>query len=218
MQTKIRSDYPDWVVNAARWVLRKLKWDYVGERPPIKKCVITAYPHSENMDLFYALMTAFALRIPIVYMMKKEWFFWPLGPVFKWLGGIPIDRSRSSNVVHQMVRWIEEHETIYVLCPPEGTRKDVQYWKMGFYWIALEAGIPVLPSFCDIEQRRSGVGEPIPITGNLEEDYGKLRDFYVGVVGRCGEIDPKYFAIAKEKSEARRVALETGPVEEPEHV
>jgi len=193
MQTVIRTDYSDFTVKWARWVLKILKWECVGQRPACKQAVITTYPHVANMDLFYALMSAFALRIPVVYMMKKEWFFWPLGPIFKWLGGIPIDRSKSNNVVDQMIKWFEAHETLYVICPPEGTRKNVQYWKMGFYFIAVGAKVPVLPAFCDYYKRRSGVVEPIEMTGDLAVDFEKIKAAYMKEVGRCGEIHPKYF-------------------------
>jgi len=191
-ETHVRSHYPVWVSNTASWILRKLGWTITGERPACPRCVIICYPHDTNWDLPYSILTAFALRIPVVFTMKKEWFFWPLGPIFRWLGGIPIDRNRASNLVNQIVKEFESHEVMHLLIPPEGTRSKVEYWKMGFYWIATGAKVPVLPGYVDYPGKRAGVGEPIYMEGDIVKDFEKIRAFYISKVGKCGELPPKY--------------------------
>lgn len=191
-QTKVRADYPPWLVKSSRWLLDKLGWEIGGARPEVGKTVVTTYPHDTNWDLPYSILTAFALRLPVVFTMKKEWFFWPVGPVFRWLGGIPIDRNKASNLVGQIVKEYEKHDVMHLMIPPEGTRGKVDYWKMGFYWIALGAKVPVLPGYVDYKGKRAGVGEPIFMTGDVEEDFEKIRAFYISKVGKCGELPPKY--------------------------
>lgn len=204
-ETSVRSYYPAWISRTASWILRKLGWTITGKRPACPRCVIICYPHDTNWDLPYALLTAMALQIPVVYTMKKEWFWGPLGSFFRWTGGVPIDRSRSANVVKNIADEMRRHPAMFLLIPPEGTRKKVEHWKMGFYWIALTAKVPVLPSYVDYPGKRAGVGEPVPVTGDLGADFEIIRSFYMQMVGRCGEIPPKYLGaqgVALARSEA----------------
>jgi 1-acyl-sn-glycerol-3-phosphate acyltransferase len=195
-ESNVRGTYPEWVSKLAGKILRALGWTTTGQRPDCPRCVITCYPHETNWDLPYALLTAMELNIPVVYTMKKEWFRGPLGVFFKWTGGVPIDRSRSGNVVRNIAEEMHRHPIMFLLIPPEGTRKNVEYWKMGFYWIALTAGVPILPSYVDYKNKRAGVGEPLVVDGNIAADFEKIRDFYVSKVGRCGELPPKYLGEA----------------------
>jgi 1-acyl-sn-glycerol-3-phosphate acyltransferase len=190
--TVVRSAYPEWVSRFAHWLLTKMGWELAGRRPDHNHTVVICYPHDTNWDLPVALLTAMALRIPIVYTLKSDWFFWPLGPIFKWLGGLPIDRSQANNVVGQVVDAMRKNPVLHLVIPPEGTRKNVKHWKMGFYWMALGANVPILPAFVDYKGRRTGVGEVIELDGDLERDFEKIRAFYVSVVGKCGEVPPKY--------------------------
>lgn len=196
LESKVRAYYPEWVVRSATWLLGVLGWKITGKRPDCPRCVIICYPHDTNWDLPYALFTAMQLQIPVVYTMKKEWFWGPLGVFFKWTGGVPIDRSRASNLVNAIANELNRQDIMFLLIPPEGTRKKVEYWKMGFYWIALTAGVPILPSYVDYKGKRAGVGEPIMPTGNIVEDFAKIRDFYISMVGKCGELPPKYLGEA----------------------
>lgn len=210
--TKVRSAYPEWVSRFALWLLNKFGWEVGGQAPAHKHTVVICYPHDTNWDLPVALLTAMALKIPVVYTLKAEWFFWPLGPLFKWLGGIPIDRRQANNVVGQIVDAMRKNEVLHLVIPPEGTRKSVKHWKMGFYWMALGANVPILPAYVDYKGKRAGVGEVIELDGDLETDFQKIRDFYVGMVGKCGEIPPKYLGAegrARATAEAHRMRTAT---------
>ena len=85
---------------AARWLARFfLKcngWQVQGERPDIPKYVMIAAPHTSNWDFIFALAISMVYRIDVLIMMKDAWFFWPLGPVFRWLGAMPVDRRKSN--------------------------------------------------------------------------------------------------------------------------
>ena len=67
---------------------------------------------------------------------------------------------------------------------PEGTRKKVDRWKTGFYYIALKAKVPIIPVAFDYKTKTVKVGAAFYPTGNLEEDLKVLHKFYDGVVGK----------------------------------
>lgn len=67
---------------------------------------------------------------------------------------------------------------------PEGTRKKVERWKTGFYYIALKAEVPVIPVAFDYKTKTVKVGTAFYPTGNIDEDLKVLHGFYRGVVGK----------------------------------
>ncbi len=167
----------------ASFLLRCLGWTIVGGRINVSKAVLIAAPHTTNWDLFYTLLCSWTIRIPIWFMMKESHFWWPAKLLWKFLGGVPINRSKSSGVVAQMANAFAEREVLYLVIPPEGTRKDVACWKSGFYYVALGANVPVWPWFIDYQAKRIGCGAPIMATGDIDADFKKIRTFYEEMVG-----------------------------------
>ena len=174
-----------------RWIslsaLKVLGWRVEGRIPDVPKCVMIAAPHTSNWDFVYTLYVSFALRMKVSLMGKKELFRFPFGPVFRWLGVIPVDRSRSSNTVARMARLFAENETLILIVPPSGTRKKVMYWKSGFYHIAREAGVPIALGFLDYGRKAGGIGPLLWPTGNIEADMGLIRSFYADICGKYPE-------------------------------
>ncbi len=158
-----------------RTCLRAMGWRVDGEPIDIPKYVLVAAPHTTNMDLFYMLFTTMALRIPATWMMKDTAFWWPVGILWRKLGGIPINRRAATNVVQQIVEVFASHDHLALLIAPEGTRKAVKHWKLGFYWMALEAGVPVVPGYINHQTKTIGTGTPVEITGDVEADFEALR-------------------------------------------
>ena len=119
-----------------RWIslgiLKCTGWKTEGNKPDLDRYVIIAAPHTSNWDFIYTLCFAFVYKLSPQIMMKKAWFRWPLGPLFRWLGALPIDRSRSRNVVAQSIEAFKQRPRMELVVPPSGTRKKVQYWKTGF--------------------------------------------------------------------------------------
>jgi 1-acyl-sn-glycerol-3-phosphate acyltransferase len=116
--------------------LKILGWRIEGKVPDIKKFVIIAAPHTTNWDFPITLAITFVFKMKIYWMGKAAIFRWPFGAAGRWLGGIPIDRNQSQNVVGQSVHAFKEMDNLIMVIPPEGSRKKVSYWKTGFYHIA----------------------------------------------------------------------------------
>lgn len=171
----------------ALFLLRLFGWRPEGTLPDIPKYVIIAAPHTSNWDFVLMLALALAYKIRIVWMGKNSLFRWPLGLLFKRLGGIPIDRSSPHNVVEQAVEVFDKREKLIMVITPEGTRKKVKTWKTGFYYIAKGANVPILLGFADYKRKIAGFGPTIVSSGDIEADMRVIRDFYSGIYGKHPE-------------------------------
>ncbi len=130
-------------------------------------------------------MTAAGLRLN--WIGKHTLFKPPLGWFLKWLGGIPVNRSVSSNFVDQVITFFREREQLIVAISPEGTRKHTDHWKSGFYYIALGARVPLILGFVDYGRRIAGVGKLVELSGETERDLEEIRSFYANITPRYPE-------------------------------
>ena len=168
----------------ARFVLWTLGWKVYGEKPSEPKYVYLAFPHSSNWDGVLLLLFMLAIPLDLKWMGKSSLMKPPLGWLLKSLGGVGIDRSKSNNVVDQMAARFAESEAFALGIPPEGTRSFRDYWKSGFYHIALKADVPVCCGVLDYGKKEGGFGPMIKLTGNVGEDMNRIRTIYK-------EIDPR---------------------------
>ena len=143
-----------------------------------------AAPHTSNWDLPIMLFVAFAFKTKLYFMLKDATFRWPFGGFFTWLGGIPINRSKTSGVVEQSIQAFRENEKLVMVVPPSGTRSKVTRWKTGFYHIATGAGVPIVLGFLDYRRKVGGVGPTVVPTGNIEADMKTIRAFYADITAK----------------------------------
>ena len=166
--------------------LRATGWKLDGQLPTDQpKCVLIAAPHTSNWDLPYTLMVAFAMRLNIYWMGKQQLFRGPWGPVMRWLGGIAVDRSQSTNLVSASASAIRAADgAMCLVVPPEGTRSKTRQWKTGFYWIAHEAGVPIVMAYMDYPRKLSGLGPVFQPTGNVDADMAAIKAWYAPFKGK----------------------------------
>ena len=169
----------------ARLFLGAIGWKKEGELPHPQKFVMIAAPHTTNWDLPIMLALGFLLRGKLFWMTKDSVFRWPFGGFLRWLGGIPIDRSKANGVVGQCIDLFAQHDELILAVPPEGTRKKVRSWKTGFYYIALGAQVPIALGYLDYKRRRGGVERLFYPTGDYDTDIREIQAFYK-------TITPKY--------------------------
>lgn len=171
---------------ASRAFLRLNGWTVQGELPPTAaKSVLIAAPHTSNWDLPYTLMVAFVLRLNIYWMGKASIFRFPFGPLMRWLGGIAVDRAKSNNLVSASAQAIVQADgPVQLVVPPEGTRGKTRHWKTGFYFIALEAQVPIILAYMDYHRKVSGLGPVFQPTGDVEADMAQIKRFYAPIRGR----------------------------------
>ena len=172
------------VSKLALLLLHLLGWELIGQRPRCKKYVMVGAPHTSNWDFLYFYLGALAFKIRISFMIKDSVFRGPLGPILHWMGGIPIDRSQRNHLVEQMVRAFEKREELALLIPPSGTRKRTDYWKSGFYYIALGAKVPLVLAIMDFEKREVGIRRVYEPTGDIKRDMDVIRSVYEPVAAK----------------------------------
>jgi 1-acyl-sn-glycerol-3-phosphate acyltransferase len=166
--------------------LKLTGWRVEGALPPeAGKAVLIAAPHTSNWDLPYTLMVCFALRLNVVWMGKSSIFKFPFGPVMRWLGGVAVNRSQSTNLVAASAQAIVDADApLQLIVPPEGTRDKVTTWKTGFYYIALQAKVPIVMAYMDYSQKRSGLGPLFYPSGDIEKDMIAIKAFYAPFKGK----------------------------------
>jgi len=173
-----------------RWLsvafLRLTGWQVVGKLPAdAAKSVLIAAPHTSNWDLPYTLMVAFALRLNVYWMGKTSLFKPPFRGLMMWLGGIPVDRGQSNNLVAASSAAIMQAAgPLQLIVPPEGTRSGTRYWKTGFYYIAAGAGVPIVMAYLDYDKKIGGLGPVFQTTGDIAADMLAIKAFYADVKGK----------------------------------
>lgn len=166
--------------------LKLTGWRVEGTLPAhAARSVLIAAPHTSNWDLPYTLMVAFALRLNIRWMGKRSLFRAPFGGVMRWLGGIAVNREKSTNLVAASAQAIREADgPLQLIVPPEGTRSKTRYWKTGFYYIAREARVPIVMAYMDYERKLSGLGPLFEPTGDVDADMAAIKAFYAPFKGK----------------------------------
>jgi 1-acyl-sn-glycerol-3-phosphate acyltransferase len=165
-----------------------LGWSLVGDFPShLKKCVIIVVPHTSWWDFLLGLLVRKVWQEQINYIGKKSLFDSPFGWFFKWTGGAPIDRSKSSDTVTAIAKIFKERDTFRLTVAPEGTRKKVTQWKTGFYFIAKAAEVPVVMVAFDFGNKQIKVSQPHYPTADQEADFKIYEAFFKGVKGKVPE-------------------------------
>lgn len=164
-----------------------LGWKTRVTIPDHDKYIICCAPHTTNWDLIYGKLFYGAVGRETHFMMKKEWFFWPLGPIFRSMGGIPVYRSKRNSLVDQMVKLCKESPKFHLAITPEGTRSANPNWKKGFYYIALQAQIPIVLIGIDYAKKLITAEKEIFPSGDLEKDMREIKLYFQDFKGKHPE-------------------------------
>lgn len=174
------------------WIARKIftitGWTMVGEIPNIRKAVFIAAPHTSNWDGLWLLIYKFAIEVDVRFLAKDTLFWWPLGPLLRSMGAMPIDRRNAAAIVPHLVEAFANEEHLFLALAPEGTRKRMPFWKSGFFRIAEAANVPIVLAFIDYKKRQMGIGPTLPLGISMEQALEELRKFYAPRVGRRPEL------------------------------
>ena len=178
------------------WMLyKRMGWSKDINQPHPNKYIICLAPHTCFWDFLIGQLFAGAEGMKINFLMKKEWFFWPLGPLFRRLGGIPVYRDRNTSMTDTLAQAAKGRKDFCLCITPEGTRSLNPDWKKGFYYIALKAGIPILLYALDFEHKEIRCTRSIMPSGDIDADMREIKLYFKDVKGKkpeqfsIGEID-----------------------------
>lgn len=168
----------------ARFLTHQAGWRVEGQPPQLPKYVIVGAPHTSNWDFLVMLGALFTVQVEMHWLGKHTLFRPPLGGLFRWLGGIPVDRRQANGLVGQLVDAFHAHDQLVLIIPPEGSRKKLQTWKSGFYHIARGAQVPLALVSMDYARKVVNFGPVITPTGDIDADMGPIRAFFAPAVGK----------------------------------
>ncbi|MGM9774697.1 MAG: 1-acyl-sn-glycerol-3-phosphate acyltransferase [Candidatus Egerieousia sp.] len=182
----------------AKFLLKMLGWKGMDGVVPEDKCVILGVPHTSAWDFVISWLFYTSVGGKANIMIKKEFFVWPIGPILRACGAIPVDRSKGANVAVHCINAIKESEKMHLAIAPEGTRKKTDRWKTGFHTIAKNAGVPVYLGYFNWKTKEVGRGEKFILSDNAKEDLKKIQAHYakMNMEGKhkgcfsCGVTDP----------------------------
>ncbi|MBN2808095.1 MAG: lysophospholipid acyltransferase family protein [Deltaproteobacteria bacterium] len=168
----------------ARSLFKLNGWKIVDRSTGSKKYILIGAPHTSNWDFPMFLLIMMELNLKAYWLGKHTLFNWPFGALFHWLGGLPVDRTRSTNIVQQCVDYFAAEDALIIANTPEGTRSRVDRWKTGFYHIATGAGIPIALGYLDYRKKEGGIAGLFQPTGDIDADMKTIKAFYRNVSGK----------------------------------
>lgn len=157
------------------------------------KYMLCLAPHTSNWDFIIGLLYSRAEGLKINFLMKKEWFFWPLGVWFRHIGGIPVNRGKHTSMTDAMAEAARKSDTFRLCVTPEGTRSLNPDWKKGFYFIALKAGIPILLYGLDYEKKFIECKHVLVPSGDVDADMKTIKTYFKDFKGK----KPELFSVGK---------------------
>ena len=164
------------------WLLKRMGWTSDGGPAPEERCILLGVPHTSIWDfivsyLFYRQFDGPRARV----MIKKEFFFWPLGGIIRKMGGIPTDRSNPTSMIKSVIDEMENGGSFHLAIALEGSRKPVKRWKTGYHLIARATNVPVYMAYFDWGTKHVGAGKKIELTDDARADTDRIQALYEGM-------------------------------------
>lgn len=162
----------------SRFILHLLGWKIEISVPDYPKCVICVAPHTSNTDFFLGKLAYLSVGRRAGFMIKKDWFFFPLNLILRAMGGVPVDRNKHTDLIDQIVEEFEKRDHFCIAITPEATRKRNPHWKKGFYFIAMKANVPIVLAYIDYKEKTIGLKRTFVPTGDFKKDLVEIKQFY----------------------------------------
>jgi 1-acyl-sn-glycerol-3-phosphate acyltransferase len=164
-----------------RLLLAGYRWQVEGNVHNAPKVMGVLAPHTSSWDFYTTIATMLAVGFRSSWLIADAYTWWPLGVFMRWLGGIPVKRNASNNLVSQIVKSFDENDRLLLALFPEGTRKNVIEWKTGFWHIAVQAEVPIQLISLDYDRRVTEFGPVIEPSHSLEADMERIQKYFHGV-------------------------------------
>lgn len=172
-------------MNLAARFLKWLGWKVDVSVPDLPRCIICVAPHTSNYDFLLGELAIRSVGRRAGFLMKKSWFFWPLGPIFRAIGGVPVDRRPGSpSLVEALTERFRTNEHLVLAITPEGTRSRTTRWHFGFLRIAYAAKVPVMLAVLDYEHKHVFIHDMLTLSGDIDADMRAVKRYYAPYKGK----------------------------------
>lgn len=165
-------------MNISKWLLRIAGWKVEITTPDYPKCLICVAPHTSNWDFILGELAYTSVGRKAGFLMKEDWFRWPLGYFFKAIGGIPVPKKRGGSLTETIVNKFRTSDRLVLAITPEGTRKGTAKWRSGFLHISFEAKVPLLLGAIDFKYKTIQITKEYHPTGDFEADMHNIKQYY----------------------------------------
>lgn len=145
------------------------------------KQIMVGFPHTSNTDGVIAMAAFQLLDLNYFMLIKKELFRFPYGFALKRLGGIPVDRATSNNIVQLMIEEFAKHDRFTLVVAPEATRGksgEKRPIKTGFWHIAKATNVPIVLMECNIKTKVGRIFAKIYPSDSMENDFLEMKRLY----------------------------------------
>lgn len=167
----------------SRLILKLIGWRLDERVPETRRYVLIAYPHTSNWDFVLGMLAKWALQLPLNWVAKHSMFWGPFKPMFIAMGGVPLDRVKTTGFIQKNIQLFGEREQFVLGLMPEGTRSKTDHWKSGFYYIAQGANVPIVLAYLDYKNKIIGIGKVIQTSGDIHADLEIIKEFYKDKIG-----------------------------------
>ena len=167
----------------SRLILKLIGWELDERVPESQRYVMIGYPHTSNWDFILGMLAKWALGLPINWVAKHSMFWGPFKPMFIAMGGVPLDREKTTGFIQKNIKLFAEKEHFILGLMPEGTRSKTDHWKTGFYHIAHGANVPIVMAYLDYKNKVIGIGDMLETSGDIHADFEIIKTFYEDKTG-----------------------------------
>ncbi|WP_165218812.1 1-acyl-sn-glycerol-3-phosphate acyltransferase [Schaalia sp. ZJ1691] len=159
------------------------RWS-VSTQPLPDKVIIIGAPHTSNWDGIFMAVSLWSQNKNFQFLVKDSLANAPiLGRFIRSIGGIPVERSRSHGIVQTITERFNASDSFILCMTPKGTRSPREYWKSGFYRMAMQADVPIQFGFVDSVTKTFGWAGTYTLTGDVRRDMDVIREFYAPMTG-----------------------------------
>lgn len=167
----------------SRFILKLIGWQLEEQLPQANRYVLIGYPHTSNWDFILGMLAKWAMGMPLNWVAKHSMFWGPFKYLFVAMGGVPLNRGKSSGFIQKNIELFEQRQSFVLGIMPEGTRSKTQRLRTGFYHIAHGANVPIALAYLDYKNKKLGVGKMIQTSGDINVDFEVIKEFYKDKTG-----------------------------------
>ncbi len=158
-------------------LLKLLGWkiELEGNPKELDRCILVVAPHTSNWDYFFGILTYWKLKKQLKVIIKHNHTSAFYGPIVKWIGAIGIDRSQKGGLIEIVAQKLKK-DNFSLVITPEGSRSYAEKWRLGFYYMAIAAKVPIVMASGDYQTKHIKIGYTIAYKDLVQRSMESVLD------------------------------------------